>query len=87
MRGDGVVAFLRNFAGLWLLVRQCCGISARVERHQIKWERSGAGISALAIWLPVVRWGRGLYGISAVSARPPVVRWGRGSYGISAQLQ
>ena len=60
-----MVAFLRNFAGLWLLVRQCCGISARVERHQIKWERRLLGISASFAWLPVVRWGRGSYGISA----------------------
>lgn len=41
-----MVAFLRNFAGLWLLVRQYCGISARVERHQIKWERGLLGIAA-----------------------------------------
>lgn len=79
MRGDGVVAFLRNFAGLWLLVRSGAGISAIFQRHQIKWERSGTGISALAIWLPVVRWGCIFVGISAGYSRPPVVRWGRGS--------
>lgn len=60
-----MVAFLRNFAGLWLLARQCCGISARVERHQINRERGLLGISASFAWLPVVRWGRMIGGISA----------------------
>jgi len=72
-----MVAFLRNFAGLWLLVRQCCGISARVERHQINWERGLLGISASFAWLPVARWGRGSYGISAQVQWPPVEWLGR----------
>ena len=72
-----MVAFLRNFAGLWLLVRQYCGISARVERHQIKWERRYNGISARFPWLPVVRWGCIVVGISAGYSRPPVEWLGR----------
>jgi hypothetical protein len=48
MRGDGVVAFLRNLTGLWLLVRQFYGISAGSDRHQIKWERQLCDISAFA---------------------------------------
>ena len=79
-----MVAFLRNLAGLWLLVRQFYGISAGSDRHQINWERSGTGISALAIWLPVVRRGCIFVGISAGYSRPPVVRWGRTMHGISA---
>lgn len=81
------MTFLRNLSGLWLLVRQYCGISARVERHQIKWERFMNNIAASFGWLPVVRWGCIFVGISAGYSRPPVVRWGRGSYGISAQVQ
>ena len=48
MRGDGLVAFLRNLTGLWLSVRQCYGISAGSDRHQIKWERQLCDISAFA---------------------------------------
>ncbi|MBT5481164.1 MAG: hypothetical protein HOK46_00140 [Alphaproteobacteria bacterium] len=61
------MTFLCCLGGLWLLVRQCCGISARVERHQIKWERFMNSIAASFGWLPVVRWGRGLHGIAAIT--------------------
>jgi len=87
MRGDGVVAFLRNLTGLWLLVRQFYGISAGSDRHQIKWERGLLGISASFAWLPVVRWGCIFVGISAGYSRPPVVRRGRGMHGIAAITQ
>ena len=40
------MTFLRSLSGLWLLVRQFYGISARVERHQINRERGLLGISA-----------------------------------------
>ena len=60
------MTFLRYLSGLWLLVRQCCGISARVERHQINRDRGLLGISASFAWLPVVRWGRDNFGISAM---------------------
>lgn len=59
------MTFLCSWIGLWLLVRLRVGISAGDGWHQIKWERSGTGISALAIWLPVVRWGCIVVGISA----------------------
>jgi len=59
------MTFLRSLSGLWLLVRQFYGISAGSDRHQIKWERSPFGISAILEWLPVVRRGCMIGGISA----------------------